>query len=65
MLDGGRGSSQVRKFGEQISDVELALQEKGRECFCTTPARLAGTGARRGSGGGGKGCCSNGTAGRA
>jgi len=48
-----------------ISDTEMALQKKGREFSCTATARPAGTGPRRGSGGGGKGCCSNGIAGRA
>lgn len=53
------------KSGNLGSKTRNGLQEEGREFFCTTTARPAGTGTWRGSGGGGKGCCSNGIADRA
>lgn len=59
-----KSSQEIREAKAGISDMEMALQKKGRECVCTTTARLAGTGTCRGSDEGGKGYRSNGIAGR-
>lgn len=68
VLDGGKGRGQVGKFEKQKQEYltwRRHWRKRGGKFFCTTTSRPAGTGTCRGSGGGGKGCCSNGIAGRA
>lgn len=56
-----RSSQKIWEVKAEIFNIAMALQKEGN-FFCTTAARLAGTG---GSSGGGKGWCSNSSAGRA